>query len=68
VDLEWLVSEGLREGGFPKGVGLAVVPDPNEGWRVVVAVASRRFIRPADAQRLAAVQKQLRKLYELARG
>lgn len=68
VDLAWLITERLRDYGFPVRVGLAVVADGEEGWRVVIAVADRRFMRPSHARRLASVQEDLRAIYSLSRG
>jgi hypothetical protein len=69
ADLSWLILEELKtEGDGPSYITLAVVADPKDGWRAVVGRRSQRSISPEGARRLAAVQKRLRLVYELADG
>lgn len=66
VDLSWLISEELFN---PKGerghTSLAVVPDENYGWRVIVGRRSRIYLTAADEQRLDDIQRRLRLIYQL---
>ena len=69
VDLSWIITERLKEdGSFPTSISLAVVADSREGWRVVVANRSRKYVSAQSDRQLAALQKRLRLLYELANG
>jgi hypothetical protein len=66
VELSWLISEELLDlGSLRARAALAVVPDKEHGWRVVVANRVRRFLTPADAQRLAEIVRNLRLVYEI---
>ena len=66
VDLSWLISEELFDSGSRAArMSLAVVPDDEHGWQVIVAKLGRRFLTAADKRRLAEVQRRLRLVYEL---
>lgn len=66
VDLIWLISEELFEAkGDRSRTSLAVVPDEKDGWRVIIANRGRMYWTAADEQRLADIQRRLRKVYEL---
>jgi hypothetical protein len=66
VELSWVVVEHLRESGsVPYGISLAVVPDPRFGWRVAVAIRSRRFVNAEGERAIAAVERRLRSEYVL---
>lgn len=66
VDLTWLILEELPN---PRSrtarPSLAVIPDEKDGWRVVVASSSQKFLKARDKQRLADAQRRLRLVYEL---
>ncbi|MCK1364170.1 hypothetical protein [Bradyrhizobium sp. 62] len=64
-DLSWIILEELRKSGVSP-VGLAIVPDRNNGdWRVVIEARSRAYLSPDDVRRLAAMEKRLRRVYVL---
>lgn len=66
VDLSWLISEQLFDSGSRAArITLAVVPDDEHGWRVVVGNRVRRFLTADDERRLVDVQRKLRSVYEL---
>jgi hypothetical protein len=66
VDLSWLISEQLLDlGSLRARAALAVVPDKEHGWRVVVANRGRRFLTAADERRLAEIERNLRLVYEI---
>jgi hypothetical protein len=66
ADLSWLISEELFDSGSRAArMSLAVVPDDEHGWRVIVANRGRRFLTASDEQRLANIQRKLRSVYEL---
>jgi hypothetical protein len=66
VDLSWLIAEELFDSeSRATRMSLAVVPDDNHGWRVIVAHRSQRFQTAADKKRLAEVERRLRLVYEL---
>ena len=66
VDLSWLISEELFDSGSRAArMSLAVVPDDEHGWRVIVANRGQRFPTADDRRRLAEVQRRLRLVYEL---
>jgi hypothetical protein len=44
---------------------MAVVPDEEHGWRVIVANRVRRFLTAADEQRLAQIERNLRLVYQI---
>lgn len=64
VDLSWLISEEFDSGNRYR-TSLAVVPDRKDGWRVIVAERSRRFLTAADERRLANIQQKLRLIYQI---
>lgn len=68
VELSWVVLEHLRENGsVPHGISIAVVSDPKVGWRVAVAIRSRRFLNAEGERAIAAVERRLRSEYDLGR-
>lgn len=62
VDLSWLISEEFDSRSRSR-TSLAVVPDEKDGWRVIIPNRGRRFLTPADEQRLAEIQRRLRSVY-----
>jgi hypothetical protein len=64
VDLTWLILEELPDprSRAPRP-SLAVIPDEEHGWRVVVS--NRTRLKAKDARHLADVQQRLRLVYEL---
>jgi hypothetical protein len=66
ADLSWRIVE---EFSVPRSrnarISLAVVPDDEHGWRVIVGNRVRRFLSAADEQRLADIQRGLRLIYQL---
>jgi hypothetical protein len=66
ADLSWLISEELLgPGKRPTRAALAVVPDKEHGWRVIVANRGRRFLTAADERRLCDIQRNLCLIYQL---
>jgi hypothetical protein len=65
--LSWLIIEELSD---PRSrtsrMSLAVVPDDKDGWRIIVANQSRRFLTAAaDEKRLEHIQRKLRLVYQV---
>ena len=66
IDLSWLISERLLElGSLRARAALAVVPDREQGWRVIVSNRGRRFLTAVDQRRLAEIERDLRLVYEI---
>jgi hypothetical protein len=66
VDLAWVISEELHDRSRHwYRTSLAVVSGKEVGWRVVVDNRGRRFLTAADQQRLAAIQRKLRLIYQI---
>ena len=66
ADLIWRVLEEFPSpGSRTPRMSIAVVPDKQHGWRVIVANGGRRFLTAADEQRLADIQRRLRLIYDL---
>jgi hypothetical protein len=68
TDLIWVFHEKLKafDDNPAKGVVIAVVPTRNGNW-AAVTTQQVRMQRPLWAQRIQAVEKQLRKTYVLAK-
>ena len=66
VDLSWLISEEFDSGNRYR-TSLAVVPDKEDGWRIIVAKRCRRFLTVADERRLDGIQQRLRLVYQIKR-
>ena len=65
TDLNWMIVEHMRENGdFP--LSIAVIADPETGWRTVVASRRGRSLNPKSARRLAAIEKKLQADYTLS--
>jgi hypothetical protein len=64
VDLSWLISEEFDSGNRYR-TSLAVVPDKEHGWQIIVAKRCCRFLTVADERRLAEIQGRLRLVYQL---
>jgi hypothetical protein len=64
-DLCWLISEEFDRGKEQTRTAFAVVPDGNDGWRVVISSRARKFLTAADERRLADIQRRLRLVYDL---
>ena len=65
VDLSWMIYEKMREEiGAQRPVTVAVIPDPELGWRVVVG--GRRFKTSAAVPKLQSIENALRASYGLA--
>jgi hypothetical protein len=65
-DLAALFTERLKSfAGCPVGVTIAIVPGP-DGWQAVTSHHTRTKF-PLCARRVQAIQKQLRKIYNLAK-
>lgn len=68
IELNWIISEQLFDLGSRRArVSLAIVPDEEKGWRVIVDKRGRRFLTALDEQRLAEIQRRLHMVYELQR-
>jgi hypothetical protein len=65
IDLCWLISEQFDPEARHGRKSLAIVPDESDGWRVIVANRSRRFLTVGDKRRLAAIQRKLRMVYQI---
>ena len=66
TDLGWLISEELLKlGSLGDRVTVAIVPDEEYNWRVIVANRVRRFLSADDKRQLAEIQRRLRMVYEL---
>lgn len=66
ADLIWRVLEEFPPlGSRSPRMSIAVVPDKQHGWRIIVANGVRRFLTAADERRLADVQRRLRVVYDL---
>jgi hypothetical protein len=66
VDLNWLILKELSDPrSRAKRPSLAVIPDEKQGWRVIVARESQKFLNAVDERRLADVQRRLRLVYDL---
>jgi hypothetical protein len=65
-DLAALFTERLKSfADCPTGVTIAIVPAP-DGWQAVTSHHTRTKF-PLCARRVEAIQKQLRKIYNLAK-
>jgi len=65
-DLEWIIVEQLRDSGI-QWVSVSVVADGQRGgWRIVIPVRTRPYLRDGSRQRVAAIEKRLRAVYALA--
>jgi len=66
TDLSWRILEEFSDPQSRNSrISLAVVPDDEHGWRVIVANRVRRFLTSIDEQRLADIQRRLRMVYAL---
>ena len=66
-DLTAIFNELLREAqDCPLGINLAITPDSGSGWTVLMSKA-QRVRHPVCAERVEAIQKRLRAIYDLAR-
>jgi hypothetical protein len=65
-DLAALFNERLKSfAGCPVGVTIAIVPAP-DGWRAMTSYHTRTKF-PLCAKRVEVIQRQLRKIYKLAK-
>ena len=66
VDLSWRIMEEFSDPRSRNSrISLAVVPDDEHGWRIIVGNRVRRFLTAADERRLADIQRGLRLIYQL---
>jgi hypothetical protein len=66
TDLTALIAERLqRFSECPDGFAIAVIPDDESGWSVVMNAAKRRR-HPSCVRRIETIAKQLRRIYVLA--
>jgi hypothetical protein len=66
TDLTALIAERLqRVSECPDGFAIAVIPDHESGWTVVMNAAKRRR-HPSCVRRIESIAKQLRRIYVLA--
>ena len=66
ADLSWRIAEEFSDPRSRNSrISLAVVPDDEHGWRVIVANRVRRFLTSSDERRLADIQRRLRMVYAL---
>jgi len=66
ADLSWRIAEEFSDPQSRNSrISLAVVPDDEHGWRVIVANRVRRFLTSSDKRRLADIQRRLRMVYAL---
>ena len=66
TDLTALIAERLqRVSECPDGFAIAVVPDGESSWSVVMNAAKRRR-HPSCVRRIERIAKQLRRIYVLA--
>lgn len=65
-DLSWRIVEEFSDPGSRNSrISLAVVPDHEHGWRVIVGNRGRRFLTAADEKRLEHIQRKLRLVYQV---
>ncbi|MCP3466474.1 MULTISPECIES: hypothetical protein [unclassified Bradyrhizobium] len=63
-DLGWIILEELRDSGdCPIGVALAVIPEPDGDWRVVIQAHSRNAMTTRCLRRIASIEKRLKAVY-----
>ena len=66
ADLSWRIVEEFSDPRSRNSrISLAVVPDDEHGWRVIVGNRIRKFLTAADERRLADIQRRLLTVYEL---
>jgi hypothetical protein len=66
TDLTALIAERLqRFPECPDGFAIAVIPDDESGWSVVMNAGKRRR-HPSCVRRIEKIAKQLRRVYVLA--
>jgi hypothetical protein len=66
ADLSWRILEEFSDPQSRNSrISLAVVPDDEHGWRVIVSNRVRRFLTSSDERRLADIQRRLRMVYAL---
>jgi hypothetical protein len=66
ADLSWRIVEQFSDPRSRNSrISLAVVPDDEHGWSVIVANRARRFLTSGDERRLADIQRRLRLVYGL---
>ena len=66
IELTWLIVERMKaDDSFAKGVSVAVIPDPELGWRAVVEPRAHRRMTPRAQRRFAAIEQELREAYAL---
>ena len=66
ADLTALIAERLqRVSECPDGFAIAVIPDDESGWSVVMNAGMRRR-HPSCVRRIETIAKQLRRIYALA--
>ena len=68
TDLIWIFHQKLQAfDDFPlHGIAIAIAPTENKGWKALTPQYYRKH-GPRWAARIAAIEKQLRKEYTLAR-
>jgi hypothetical protein len=66
ADLSWRIVEEFSDPRSRNSrISLAVVPDDEHGWRIIVANRVRKFLSPADRRPLSEIERTLRAMYEL---
>jgi hypothetical protein len=66
VDLSWMIFERMREeGGEPRGVVVAVVPDQKLGWRAILEGRGSKYLSAASIRKFRSIENRLRSDYSL---